>query len=256
LKTTISVAGIDLELIDAGSGFPLLFLHGGQGLLPDHQYVDLLSKKFRVIAPSHPGFGKSGLPDWLDSVDDISYCYLELMDKLMLGQFNLVGCSIGGWLAAEIATKVPERIRKLVLVGPVGVKTGPPDKLDIPDIFATPQNQLQTLLFHDPSKQNPDFSKMSDDELAVLVRNRETLALLTWEPYMHNPKLSHRLHRVIAPTLLLRGAHDGLLSAEYLEAYAQLLPDSRIETIADAGHAPQIERPEAFTSAVLSFLNS
>jgi len=256
LKTTISVAGIDLELIDTGSGSPLLFLHGGQGLLPSHQYVDLLSKKFRVIAPSHPGFGKSSLPDWLDSVDDISYCYLELIDKLTLGEFHLVGCSIGGWLAAEIATKVPERIRKLVLVGPVGVKVGPPDKLDIPDIFAMPQNQLQRLLFHNASRQHPDFSKMSDDELAVLVRNRETLALLTWEPYMHNPKLRHRLHRVIVPTLLLRGVHDGLVSAEYLEAYGKLLPDSRIETIADAGHAPQIERPEAFTSTVLSFLNS
>ena len=256
MKTTISVAGIDLELIDTGSGSPLLFLHGGQGLLPSHQYVDLLSKKFRVIAPSHPGFGKSSLPDWLDSVDDISYCYLELIDKLTLGEFPLVGCSIGGWLAAEIATKVPERIRKLVLVGPVGVKVGPPDKLDIPDIFAMSQKQLNSLLFHDPSGQNSDLSKMSDEELAVLVRNRETLALLTWEPYMHNPKLRHRLHRVIAPTLLLRGAHDGLISAEYLEAYAQLLPHSRIETIAEAGHAPQIERPEAFTSAVLSFLNS
>ena len=97
-------------------------------------------------------------------------------------------------------------------------------------------------------------SRLSDEQLAISVRNRETLALLAWEPYMHNPKLPHRLHRVTAPTLFVRGASDGLVSAAYIDSYARLLPNARTATIAAAGHAPQVEQPEAFARTVLAFL--
>src|SRR5436190_12023422 len=116
-------------MYEAGEGPPILFLHGAQGFAPEHPYVAPLSERHRLIAPSHPGFGTSTLPDWLDSVDDIAHLYLELLDRLALKDVDLVGCSIGGWIAAEMATKVPERIRRLVMVGPVGVKVGPTDKL-------------------------------------------------------------------------------------------------------------------------------
>jgi pimeloyl-ACP methyl ester carboxylesterase len=250
-----SIAGIDLELIERGQGAPLLYLHGGGGIASDLSFLDLLAKTRRVIAPSHPGFGKSSLPDWLDSVDDVAHIYLELMDRLGLTRMDIVGFSIGGWIAAEIATKVPERINRLVLIGPVGVKTGTPDKLDIPDVFAMPREKLDRLRFHDPAKHAADLSAVPDDELLVVARNRETLALLTWEPYMHNPKLTHRLHRVNVPALLIRGASDGIVSAEYLERYAALFPDARIDTIAAAGHLPQVEQPTATAAKVLQFLN-
>src|SRR5881227_723371 len=142
-----SIAGIDLELIERGQGAPLLYLHGGGGIAPDLGFLDLLAKTRRVIAPSHPGFGKSSLPDWLDSVDDIAHIYLELMDRLGLTRTDIVGLSIGGWIAADLATKVPERLERLVLIGPVGVKTGPPDKLDVPDVFAMSQDKLDQLRF-------------------------------------------------------------------------------------------------------------
>jgi pimeloyl-ACP methyl ester carboxylesterase len=250
-----SIAGIDLELIERGEGAPLLYLHGGGGIASDRSFLDLLAKTRRVIAPSHPGFGKSSLPDWLDSVDDIAHVYLELMDRLGLTRTDVVGFSIGGWIAAEIATKVPERIKRLVLIGPVGVKTGTPDKLDIPDVFAMPREKLDRLRFHDPEKHAADLSAVPDDQLLVVARNRETLALLTWEPYMHNPKLPHRLHRLNVPALLIRGASDGIVSAEYLERYAALIPDARIDTIAAAGHLPQVEQPTATAARVLEFLN-
>ena len=96
---------------------------------------------------------------------------------------------------------------------------------------------------------------MSDDELLVVARNSETLALLTWEPYMHNPKLKHRLHRVDMPALLLRGESDGIVSAEYLERYRALLPRARVETIAQAGHLPHLEQPQATAAETLQFLN-
>ena len=253
---TILIGGVELELFDVGEGPPLLFLHSAQGFVPDHPYVRLLSARRRLVAPSHPGFGKSSLPDWIDAVDDIAYIYLELLDRLDVRQLDVVGCSIGGWIAAELATKAPSAVRRLVLSGPVGVKTGPIDRLDIPDIFATPQSDMERLLFHDPERMRMDPANLTDEQLAISVRNRETLALLAWEPYMHNPKLRHRLHRVSAPTLFLRGASDGLVSAEYLAAYARLLPNARIDTIAAAGHAPQVEQPEAFARTALGFLDA
>jgi pimeloyl-ACP methyl ester carboxylesterase len=252
--TIIRIAGIDLELFEAGEGRALLFLHDGQGFGSGQPFVAPLSGRCRLLAPSHPGFGKSSLPDWVDSVDDIAHVYLELLDRLDLASVDVIGCSIGGWIAAEMCTKSPQRIRRLVMVGPVGVKVGGPDKLDIPDIFAMPQDQASKLLFHDAARMNPDVAQMSNEELTAMVRNRETLALLTWEPWMHNPKLRHRLHRASMPALFVRGESDGLVSADYLQAYARLLPNSRTATIAGAGHAPHLEQPQAFASMVLAFL--
>src|SRR3974390_1768389 len=104
---TIRVGGVGIELFDSGQGRPLLFLHGEEGFSPAHAYVAALARDRRLLAPSHPGFGKSDLPDWLDQVDDIAYLYLQLMDRLGLRDTDLVGCSIGGWIASEMATKAP-----------------------------------------------------------------------------------------------------------------------------------------------------
>ena len=260
MKTeTIRIAGAEIEVFDSGGradGIPILYLHEGRGFRPDNRYAGLIAERHRLIAPSHPGFGGSSLPDWLDSIDDIAYLYLELAERLGLERAALIGASIGGWIAAEIAAKTPAWLDRLVLVAPCGVKLGPPDRLDIPDIFAMPQEKLHRLLHHDPEAMREDPAQMSDEALRIMVRNRETLALLVWEPYMHNPKLRHRLHRVRVPTLFLRGASDGLISADYLAGYARLFPDARVETIAAAGHAPQLEQPAAFAAALLSFLGA
>ena len=253
-RTAVTIANCELEIHEGGSGAPLLFLHPGSGFRPADPYVELLGAQRRVVAPSHPGFGTSQLPDWIDHVDDIAHIYLELMDKMGLNKVDVIGCSIGGWIAAEMLTKVPERFGKVMLVGPVGVKTGPTDKLDIPDIYVMPPGDVQKLMFHDPAKLNVDPSKLSDEELAIQARNRESLALLVWEPYMHNPKLRRRLHRVTSPTLFARGASDGLVSEAYLEAYAALVPGATTATIPQAGHAPQIEQPQAFARMALDFL--
>lgn len=258
-RKTIAIAGIELEVFDSGAptgNIPILYLHAGRGFRPQARYVGLLADRHRLIAPSHPGFGRSSLPDWLDSVDDIAHVYLELIERLELDRIALIGCSIGGWIAAEMATKTVAPLHRLVLVAPVGVKLGPSDKLDIPDIFAMPQDRLHALLHHDPAAISEDPAQLSDEELRVIVRNWQTLALIGWEPYMHNPKLKHRLHRISVPALFLRGASDGLVSAEYVAGYARLLPQARIETIAAAGHLPQLEQPDAFASAVLSFIEA
>lgn len=253
-RSTVTIAGCELEVHEAGSGTPLLYLHPGGGFRPTDAFLAEAAKTRRVIAPSHPGFGGSALPDWIDSVDDIAHIYLELMDHYGLQKVDVIGCSIGGWITMEMATKAPERFGKIALMAPVGVKTGPADQLDIPDIFVMAPPDLPKIMFHDPSKFPFDPSKMSDAELAVHVRNRETLALLVWEPYMHNPKLKHRLQRVKSPTLFVRGASDGLVSEKYMQAYAKLVPGAKTLTIPEAGHALQQEQPQAFGKAVLEFL--
>ena len=255
-REIVTLAGIEIELFEGGNGAPLLFLHGAQGFTPEQPYVGLLAQHRRLIAPSHPGFGASGLPLWLDSIDDVAHLYLELMDRKRLDRVDIVGCSLGGWLAAEIATKTPERVGRLALVGPVGVKLGPSDKLDIPDIFAMPQEKVAQLIFHDVAKARLDVAQLTDEQLTTIARNRETTALLTWEPWMHNPKLRHRLHRVTAPTLFIRGASDGLVSQSYIDGYAKLIPNARVTAIAAAGHAPQLEQPEEFARVLFAFLEA
>ncbi len=252
----LTLGEFDLELFEDGSGAPLLFLHSGQGFIPQAPYVGALAARRRLIAPSHPGFGQSSLPEWVDSVDDITHVYLELLDHLGLDKVEIIGCSIGGWIAADLASKVPNRVSKLVLVGPVGVKTGPRDKLDIPDIYALPPDAVQRLMFHDPANARLDIAAMSDEQLSVIARNRETLTMLVWEPWMHSAKLKHRLHRISCPTLFVRGESDGLVSAEYMARYAALVPGASSITIAKAGHAPQVEQPAAFVDTVFNFLKS
>jgi pimeloyl-ACP methyl ester carboxylesterase len=254
--TTVKIADIALELFQSnpGRGEPILFLHSGQGYDPWPSFAERIADRRRLVAPSHPGFGKSSLPDWLDSVDDIAHVYLELLDRLELAQVDVVACSVGGWIAAEMATKAPERFRRLVLIGPVGVKVGPADKLDIPDLFAMPQQEADKLIYRDPPRMAPDLTKLTDDELAIVFRNRESLALLAWEPWMHNPKLKHRLHRVETPALFIRGDGDGVVSESYLAAYARLMPNARTLTVADAGHLPHLEQPEALAGAIRAFL--
>ena len=252
--TMINFAGATIDLWEGGSGPPLLFLHGAGGFRADHPFLALLGQRRRITAPSHPGFGLSSLPDWIDRPEDIAHLYLNLIDHLGSAPIDLIACSLGGWIGAELVSMVPARFRRLVFAGPVGVKTGSREQLDIPDIFALPAAEVEKCLYRNPEKFRPDPTEMTDQELTIMLRNRETTALLTWEPYMHNPKLPHRLGRVTNPALFLRGEYDGLIPAAYLERYAKLLPNARTMTLPDTGHVPHVETPEAFVQAALTFL--
>jgi pimeloyl-ACP methyl ester carboxylesterase len=252
----LKVKDVELEVFHEGSGPCLLLLHGGDGFDRRAQFLKRLSYQFEIIAPSHPGFGRSALPERFDSVDDLAYLYLDLADALDLRDAVLMGFSLGGWIAAEIAVRSTARFAKLVLVGPVGIKVGDRETRDIPDIFATSPEEIARLVFHDPARTAPDINALTDEELQIIVRNREALALYTWEPYMHNPKLRYHLDRITVPTLMLRGASDRLVSQDYAEAYANLIPHARLEVIAEAGHAPEIERPQEFVDRVTAFARS
>jgi pimeloyl-ACP methyl ester carboxylesterase len=251
----VSVHGVTLELLERGQGRPILWLHGEDGLDPSAPFIDLLAAHGRVVAPSHPGFGHSPDANNIDSVDDLAYLYLDLLAERNLRDVIVIGSSLGGWIAAEMAVKSSERFGGLVLVAPLGIKVGDRETRDIPDIFALPPDEVTRLQYRDPARAALDPAKLSDDQLTVIARNREATALYAWEPYFHNPKLRRWLHRVSVPTLLLWGADDRFVTAAYYgAAFRSAIPGAKFETIDGAGHFPHIEEPRAFTERVRGFL--
>ena len=249
----VSVNAIKTELVRRGEGPPLLFLHPELGIAPNTPVLEKLAAKFAVTAPSLPGYGHTDMPRRYSTVDDLAYFTLDLIETLDLRDLVLVGVSLGAWVAAEIATKTTERIKKLVLANPAGIKTGGPAHRDMVDIFALPQKELEAAAFHDPAFARFDPKTASEDEIFVRLRNRESTVLFGWSPYMYNPKLLGRLHRIRIPTLVLWGASDRIAPAEYGRAYARAIPDARFETIERAGRFPHIEQPQEFANRIAAF---
>jgi pimeloyl-ACP methyl ester carboxylesterase len=247
------IGGLDIEIVRRGRGRPVLFLHPHIGFWGAERFVAELAKGAEVIAPSHPGFGRSALAKGMTTVDDLAYFYLDLIEQLDLRDAVLVGASFGGWLAAEIATKSCERLARLVMIGAVGVKTGERDKTDVVDIFATPRSRWEEVSFHDPAYGRRDYAALGDDELAAMARNREATALFGWNPYMYDPKLLGRLHRVRIPTLFLWGASDRFAPPQYGRRYCEAIPGAIFEEIGGAGHFPHIEQPEATAARIAAF---
>ena len=251
-----TVRGVELEVVERGQGRPILWLHGEEGLDPRAPVLDLLAAHGRVLAPSHPGFGHSPDTAAIDTIDDLAYLYLDLLAEEDRREVVLIGCSMGGWIAAEMAVRCSDRLARLVLVGPLGIKVGDRETRDIPDIFALHPDEVRRLQYRDPTRATVDVATLSDDELTVIARNREATALYAWEPYFHNPKLLQRLHRVTVPTLVLWGAEDGFVSAGYYgAAYRDAIPGARLQTIDGAGHFPHLEAPEALVARIRAFLD-
>ena len=250
----LSVGDIELEVIRRGAGRPILLLHGMQNIDPRARFLDLLGRRAEIIVPSHPGFGHSPRPADFDTVYDLVHLYLDVLEALPYERVTLVGLSFGGWLAAEIAVKCCHRVDRLVLVDAFGIKISDRETPDILDVFNTSPQEVQRRSWHDPEQWAPDFNTMSDDELVVRARNWEALCLYGWHPYMYNPQLKRWLRRITVPTLVLWGASDEIVQPSYGRAYSALIPGARFELIAEAGHHPEIEQPEAFADRVAAFL--
>jgi pimeloyl-ACP methyl ester carboxylesterase len=256
-----TIAGAETELLIDGEGQPLLFLHGGHGFDTHDPLIAALAKRYRVIAPSLPGFGASPRPDDVTTVDDIAYRMLDLIEELGLDDLIVVGVSFGGWVAAELATKGSGRIAKLVLVDPVGCKFGDRETRDITDIYATTAQQIPELFFADEAKgmealHNLDFKDLPEETALRFARNREALTLFGYAPTLYNPKLKSRLHRIAMPTLVLWGADDRIVSPDYGRQFAAAIPAAQFETVGDAGHYGYFEQPQAFADKIAAFLGA
>ncbi|HUZ73821.1 MAG TPA: alpha/beta fold hydrolase [Stellaceae bacterium] len=250
---TKDIAGVKIEMIERGTGRPLLFLHPGIGIDPAAPVLDRLGAGARLIAPSHPGFGRSELPRAMTTVDDLAYFYLDLMEALDLRDAAVVGVSFGAWIAAEIAVKTTERIGRLVLADALGIKVSDRETRDIADIFAMTEAQFNEHAYADPAAAKRDYAAMAEADLVAIARNRESVARFGWSPYLHDPKLKGRLRRIRVPTLVLWGASDGIVTPAYGEAYAAAIPGARFERIERAGHFPHLEQPEEFARRVRAF---
>jgi len=253
---TLVVNGTRIDIIERGAGRPLLFLHPENGIEPALPAIDELAKGARVIAPTHPGYGRSELPKGTRTVDDLAYFYLDLLDQLDLRDLAVVGVSLGAWLAAEIAVKSSARFSRLVMANAVGVKVGDRETRDIVDIFALTEKEYLDIAYYDPAAGVRDYKLLPDAEVLAAARAREATARLAWNPFFHNPRLKSRLHRIRIPTLFLWGTHDRMLSESYGRAYCALIPGARFELIDCAGHFPHQEQPKVFAEKVLAFMRS
>ncbi len=245
----MQLQGIELDVVCKGAGEPLLLLHGGGGPIANMPFADKLAEKFEIFAPTHPGFAGSKIPDHFTRVDDLVFLYLDLLDELDLQNITLMGFSMGGWTAVELATANSNRLSRLILVDPVGVKIGGREDRDIADVFALPTEKLAELMFHDPSMA-PNPADIPDEQLEIIAANRTALGVYTWEPYMHNPKLPHRIHRIKIPTHFIWGASDGLVTVDYGKKYCSMIQGATFNIIEKAGHSPQMEQPDAFINTV------
>ena len=255
MRQSLTVANVDLEFEERGNGRPLLLLDAGEGVAPNRDWLDPLVQKFRVILPTHPGWGRDPLPDWIGGIDDLAYLYLDLAQVLGLEGATLAGAGFGGWIAAEMAVRDTRRFANLALLAPLGVKHGGVLDRDILDMHAVDQDTLFARSWADPRRGEIDFARRSDDELLAIARGRESLLVFGWKPYMHNPRLRRWLHRIDIPTLLIWGAKDGIVTPAYGEGWRDAIPGARLEVIADAGHYPHWEQPARAAALLDAFAN-
>lgn len=250
----ITIGDVEIEVARRGAGPPLLLLPGEDVLEPAAAFADALAQRYEIIVPSPPGFGGSNRPDWITNMDDVAYVYLDLLERLGITGATVLGFSLGGWIAAEMAIKDYGRFAKLALIAPYGIKVGGPTDRDIQDMYLLHPDEVARLKWFDPAKGQRDFKALPEDELTVIARNRESFARFCWEPYMHNPKLKHRLHRIGVPTLVVSGENDGITAPAYGRAFAQLIPNARFASIPEAGHLPHVEQPDRFMALLHEFL--
>jgi pimeloyl-ACP methyl ester carboxylesterase len=249
----IVVGQVPLEISLAGEGQPLLFLHGGEYFAQNQDFLDRLARRRRVLVPRHPGFGGSERPDGFRTVHDLAYLYLDLLEQQHLNDVVLVGSSFGGWIALEMCVRSVERIGRLALIDTLGVKFGGREQRDIADIYALPADEVLRRTFFAPERTAPDYTRLDDAEAASIASDRAATVLYGWRPYMHDPGLRRWLHRVRVPTLVVWGQGDGIVSPDYGEKLCRSLPDARLELISEAGHYPQIERPDQVADAIERF---
>lgn len=242
------VAGITLDVIDVGNGPPVMFLRAEHFMDQQLDFATSLAMSARVLTPGYPGFDGRAVADDIRSVEDLTYLYLQLLDDLELDRVTLIGSSIGGWIALEMAVRCPGRFAGLLLLSPLGVKLAARDERQFADLAAMPTNEAFAGLFGDQDKA-PDFARYSAAQMEAIGRERQYLAYFAWNPYLHNPRLKRWLSRVNMPVELLWGGADRMQAPHYGEQLQSLLPDAELTVLPGIGHMPQLEDDAAVGAA-------
>jgi pimeloyl-ACP methyl ester carboxylesterase len=245
------VGPVEVMVAEEGTGQPFLLLHGGAGPQSVAAFADLLvaGRQARVITPTHPGFGATPRPDSLDSIAGLARVYTALLDRLDVQHVTVVGNSVGGWIAAEMALLASSRISGVTLVDAVGIEVaGHP----VADFFALTLDQVAQYSYHDPDRFRIDPASMSDAQRAVVAGNRSSLATYGGHS-MTDPSLRGRLGNITLPTLVLWGESDQIVDPEYGRTYAAAIPGATFVLLTATGHMPQLETPEQLLAPIWNF---
>lgn len=233
---------------------PFVYLHSSMGEHWGPPFLDPLKDRFEVICPVQPGFGEDGGIDQIDDIEDLAFHYAEVLKGHE--RFHLAGTSTGGWIAAEFAVRWPEKIASLTLISAVGIWV---DDYPIAPMWGIQREELAVLFF--ANQQHPlaqmirsiDLDDPPPEEVLLPFINQQTaIAKIAWNPYMHNPKLARRLHRINSPALLIWGQDDRLVTPEYGKRYAELIPNARFETV-PGGHMAALESPQMVGEVISDF---
>lgn len=257
--TQVEVLGRRIHEIRGGRGRPVLYLHSALGEAIWTPHLQALAERYELHAPAHPGFLSSEGIEEIRDIEDMMFHYLAYLDVLGWEAVDLVGLSLGGWIAAEIAARYPERVSRLVLTGSVGIWI--PEE-PIADIFAIDTRfpeRFRELLFHDTSVPAAQMIggpgiEMPDDVLVNVYNAFAATAKIGWNPLLHDPRLAGLLHRVEAPTLCIWGENDRVVPLAYGRRFAQRIPTARLHIIPRCGHLVPFEKGEEWARAVCEFL--
>ena len=254
MEQVIKVDNCNVHMSRDGKGPTLVYLHGANGPNPWTKWFDDLAQRFTVIAPDHPSYGRSDDVEWLENIGDLAYFYLDFFKAMSLKDIHLVGHSMGGWLAAEIAIRSTERIKTLTLIAAAGLRVPGHNGVDI---FLTPPQEMPGNVYADPEfakKMAEEMAKpKTEQELDALIRIRTSSAKLCWHPRLNNPQLARWLHRIDVPTHLIWGDSDKTIPPEHGDAYKKLIPHAKHTVIARCGHGAMVERPREMLDAVANF---
>ena len=253
----IDVAGTTtpVSYTERGAGHPFLVLHGGGGPQTVTGYADLLAaeRHARVITPIHPGFGGTARPDAFTTIGQLAQLYIALLDRLNLDDVTVVGNSIGGWIAAEMALLDTTRISSIELVDAVGIEVpGHP----VADFFALTFPEIAQRSYYQPDNFLIDPSAMTPQQQAVLAGNRAALSMYAGDSSMMDPTLRKRLSAVALPIRVIWGDHDRIADPDYGRAYANAIPNAEFVLLTETGHMPQLETPKRLVPAVWDFADA
>ncbi|MCH8617512.1 alpha/beta hydrolase [Undibacterium sp. TS12] len=256
IATTSYVADLDnglaISYTESGTGQTILILHGGGGPATVAGIVSHLASSSRTVTPVHPGWNGTTCPEYLDSVAALAQAYLLLLEKLDLYEVIVLGSSIGGWIAAEMALRdMGKRIKSLILMNAAGVHV---DGEVIADVFTMGARGVAEHAFHQPDKFYVDPSTVSVAQQAMQRANMATLRKLAGDPYMHDPQLLGKLGQIQLPALFVWGESDRIVTPAYGLAYAHAFANARFELIPQAGHMPHMEQPEKSFAVIDSFI--
>ena len=243
--TFVEVRGCRTHLRRGGKGEPLLFLHGASGAPVVMPFMEKLASRFDVLVPEHPGYGQSDEPEWLENIHDMAYFYLDFLKQLELRNVTLVGSSMGGWIALELAVRDTSRIKSLVLVSPAGIAA---PGVQPADIFLMPPEDLVRNLFVDQKLAEARLAQ--PENIDVSLKNRHTTARLAWEPRLHDPFLPKWLHRIEVPVKIIWGREDRILPVGIGNELKRLMPNAELHVLDRVGHLPHAERVDEFVELV------